>query len=100
MAASPYPYYQEATEVLKDLDVDPRVGLTDEEVQKRRKKYGLNELEKEAGKTMFELVRFTGDDATTTATATPHPLKCCVLTFLFSDSILCCSKLIQQRWIT
>jgi len=57
-----HPYYDEVPKVLSDLKVDPAVGLSDKEVEARRAEYGSNELEKQPGKSMFELVLEQFDD--------------------------------------
>ncbi len=57
-----HPYYLTAQEVCDQLDVDPSVGLSSEEVERRRNKFGRNELEKVPGKTMFQLVLEQFDD--------------------------------------
>ncbi|GBG85897.1 hypothetical protein CBR_g40710 [Chara braunii] len=43
-------------------DVDPNYGLTKEQVEKRRERYGWNELEKEPGTPMWRLVLQQFDD--------------------------------------
>jgi Ca2+-transporting ATPase len=62
MALPMRPYYSQVKDVLSELDVEHRKGLTDKEVVTRREKYGKNELEKEPGKSMFELVLEQFDD--------------------------------------
>ena len=42
-------------EVLKELNVDPKVGLTTDEVNIRLEKYGKNKLKGKAKKTLFQL---------------------------------------------
>jgi Ca2+-transporting ATPase len=50
---------QKFEEVLKDLDVNPKTGLTDEEVSSRQEKYGLNELT--AKKRVSLIIRFLNE---------------------------------------
>lgn len=57
-----HPYYDDVSTVLRGLEVDASMGLSSSEVEKRRKQFGKNELEKEAGKSMFELVLEQFDD--------------------------------------
>ena len=42
-------------EVLKELNVDPKIGLTTEEVNKRLEKYGQNKLKGKPKKSLFQL---------------------------------------------
>ena len=42
-------------EVLKELNVDPKTGLTTEEVNKRLEKYGQNKLKGKPKKSLFQL---------------------------------------------
>ena len=62
MKGTEHPYYDEAQQVLADMDVQPTVGLSNDEVEERRARFGKNELEKEPGKSMFELVLEQFDD--------------------------------------
>ena len=48
-------YYNKSTnEVLKYLKSNPEVGLSTEDVEQRRKKYGLNEFQVKEGKSLME----------------------------------------------
>ena len=49
-------------EVLAHVAVTPESGLTQEEVEKRREKYGYNELEKQASTPLWKLVLSQFDD--------------------------------------
>eukprot|EP01025_Chloroclados_australasicus_P008335 TRINITY_DN1291_c0_g3_i2.p1 TRINITY_DN1291_c0_g3~~TRINITY_DN1291_c0_g3_i2.p1 ORF type:complete len:1102 (-),score=187.46 TRINITY_DN1291_c0_g3_i2:900-4205(-) len=51
-----------AQEVCKLLGVDPLVGLSEKDVQERRAKYGLNELQKEPPTPLWKLVLEQFDD--------------------------------------
>lgn len=51
-----YPHICTAEEVLSHFKVSPLRGLSDEEVQKQREKFGLNALEHEEGKSIFKLI--------------------------------------------
>ena len=42
-------------EVLKELNVDPKTGLTTEEVNKRLEKYGQNKLKGKPKNSLFQL---------------------------------------------
>jgi Ca2+-transporting ATPase len=42
-------------ETLKDFNVAPATGLSEEEAQKRLQKYGPNELQEQKGKTIPQL---------------------------------------------
>jgi len=46
----------QAEEVLKQLDTSLQTGLSDEEVLRRREKYGLNELAEAPGRTFLQMV--------------------------------------------
>ncbi|GFR44662.1 hypothetical protein Agub_g5952 [Astrephomene gubernaculifera] len=50
------PWSRTAVEVLEDLDVDVKVGLTDSTIAERRAKYGYNELEKEAKQSIWSMI--------------------------------------------
>ncbi|KAI8469125.1 MAG: hypothetical protein J3K34DRAFT_454251 [Monoraphidium minutum] len=56
------PWAKDAARVAKELGVDPRVGLSQEEAEARQQRYGFNELEKEPGKPMWKLVLEQFDD--------------------------------------
>jgi len=43
-------------DVLKNLDTDPSKGLSQQEVEKRLEKYGLNEFEEEKKETLFKKI--------------------------------------------
>lgn len=43
------------SDTLQELNVDANTGLSDDEVQKRQEKYGLNELEAKKKKTVFQM---------------------------------------------
>ena len=47
-------YNKDKNKVLKELDVDLNIGLNDEEVRKRREKYGLNEFTQKEKAGFFE----------------------------------------------
>lgn len=57
-----YAHIYDAEEVLKALEVDVNVGLSNEELIKRQLKYGLNELQVETKKGIFELILEQFDD--------------------------------------
>lgn len=57
-----YAHVYDAEEVLKALEVDADVGLSNEELLKRQLKYGLNELQVETKKGIFELILEQFDD--------------------------------------
>ncbi|CRH03082.1 calcium-transporting ATPase, putative [Plasmodium relictum] len=57
-----YAHIYDAEEILKALDVDENRGLSEDELLKRRTKYGLNELEVEKKKGMLELILNQFDD--------------------------------------
>jgi Ca2+-transporting ATPase len=46
---------KEIIQILKELDVEPDYGLTDEEVKNRLKKYGYNEIQVEQKKSPFKI---------------------------------------------
>jgi len=46
---------KEIIQILKELDVEPDYGLTDEEVKNRLKKYGYNEIQVEPKKSPFKI---------------------------------------------
>mmetsp|Transcript_21783 Transcript_21783/g.26465 ORF Transcript_21783/g.26465 Transcript_21783/m.26465 type:complete len:1047 (-) Transcript_21783:150-3290(-) len=56
------PWVKSVEECEAALEVDPDVGLSDDEVKQRQEKFGLNELEKEEGTTFWELVLEQFDD--------------------------------------
>jgi magnesium-transporting ATPase (P-type) len=58
----PHAYYDSVADVLAALQVDQRHGLSDAEVARRRQRFGKNELEKEPGKSMLQLVLEQFDD--------------------------------------
>ena len=49
-------YLQKEEEVVDQLNVNKEQGLSDEEVKKRQKEYGLNQLEEKKDKSIFQLV--------------------------------------------
>ena len=53
----------EATDVLKQLKVDPAKGLDDAEVARRQKEYGLNELDKEEETSLWERIKEQFEDS-------------------------------------
>ncbi|MDR1773430.1 MAG: calcium-translocating P-type ATPase, PMCA-type [Clostridioides sp.] len=50
-------FNSECQDVLKEFDVDYDIGLTDEEVTKRREKYGLNEFTPKEEESFFEKLK-------------------------------------------
>lgn len=50
------PYLQSAQDVLRALEVDPEEGLSDKEVEKRRKKFGTNILEDRKKESVWQLL--------------------------------------------
>ncbi|MBN1693829.1 cation-translocating P-type ATPase [candidate division WOR-3 bacterium] len=48
-------FLKSVEETLKGFNVDPAVGLSDEEAEKRLKRYGTNELQEKRGKTIPQL---------------------------------------------
>lgn len=57
-----YAHVYDVEKVLKALEVDSNVGLSEEEVTKRQLKYGMNELEVEKKKSIFVLIMNQFDD--------------------------------------
>ncbi|SBT87129.1 calcium-transporting ATPase, putative [Plasmodium malariae] len=57
-----YAHVHHVEEVLRSLDVDENVGLTKDKLEKRRRAYGLNELEVEKKKGILELILNQFDD--------------------------------------
>ena len=68
------PWTLTSEEIARDLDVDFAVGLTDSEVQKRREKFGYNELTKEEGTPLWKLILEQFDDALVKASRGSHSL--------------------------
>lgn len=63
MAPSGYPAWAHSPEeVAEALDVDPSVGLSDEEVEARREEHGFNELEKPPAPSVWVLILEQFDD--------------------------------------
>lgn len=56
------PWVKNTSTVIKELDVDPAVGLADAEVTKRREAYGYNELSKEPPTPIWKLIAEQFDD--------------------------------------
>eukprot|EP00056_Hartaetosiga_gracilis_P001354 m.44368 g.44368 ORF g.44368 m.44368 type:complete len:1001 (+) comp10603_c0_seq1:235-3237(+) len=56
------PWEKSVEEILKELNVDPKTGLSDEQIEKTRSLNGLNELPEEEGKSLFALVLEQFDD--------------------------------------
>jgi len=50
-------YTLSTAQVVKELNTDPRRGLSDDEALKRRAEHGTNELPTEAGSSVWELIR-------------------------------------------
>lgn len=50
------PYLKSSDEVLEKAEVDPEKGLSDEEVEKRREKYGSNILEEQKKRSIWEIL--------------------------------------------
>lgn len=50
------PYLKSSDEVLKKAEVDPEKGLSDEEVEERREKYGANILEEQKKRSIWEIL--------------------------------------------
>lgn len=46
-------FNKKKSEILKELNVDPKKGLNDQEVSSRQEKYGLNQLRESKKKTLF-----------------------------------------------
>lgn len=53
---------KEASEVIKELETDPKVGLTQKEAEKRIEKYGLNELEKKEKESIWDKIKEQFED--------------------------------------